>query len=138
MAVVEKSIGLCVSLMHISLAHNWLAAYLTVLTLQQHLIQGFHPSLSQLLQLPNITVEQADELAKKGITSVNAFVKMSDAERKATLKDLAPKEYEHAVKVAENWPTLEIIDARFQGRWRSEKCLLQCANECLTCFISRR
>ena len=117
MAVVEKSIALCVSLMHISLAHNWLAAYLTVLALQQHLIQAFHPSLSQLLQLPNITVEQADELAKKGITNVDAFVKMADKERKEILKDLGPKEYEHTVKIAENWPTLEIIDAKFQGEW---------------------
>lgn len=120
MAVVEKSIALCTSLMHTSLAHNWLSAYLTVLSVQQHLIQAFHPKLSSLLQVPNITVEQADTLAEKGVTSIPAFVKMSDKERKEILKDLAPKEYEHAIKIAENWPTLEIIDARFQGEHDSD------------------
>jgi translocation protein SEC63 len=115
MAVVEKSIALCTSLMHISLAHNWLAAYLTVLNVQQHIIQAFHPKLSPLLQLPNITLEQADMLAKKGITTIPAFVKMASTERKEVLRDLSTKEYEHTVKIAENWPTLEIIDARFQG-----------------------
>jgi preprotein translocase subunit Sec63 len=117
LAVIEKSITLCVSLMHISLAHNWLSAYLTVLTLQQHIIQGFHPALSPLLQLPNVTVEQAEELAKRGVSNIPAIVKMPEAERKEVLKDLPPKQYEQAVKVAENWPTLEIIDARFQGKF---------------------
>lgn len=116
MAIVEKSITLCTSLMHISLAHNWLSAYLTVLNVQQHIIQAFHPKLSPLLQLPGVTVEQSEALAKKGVTSIPAIVKMPSTERKEILKDLSPKEYEHAVKIAENWPTLEIIDARFQGQ----------------------
>lgn len=87
--------------------------------MQQHLIQAFHPKLSSLLQLPNISVEQADALAKKGVTSIPAIVKMPSTIRKEILKDLSPKEYEHAVKIAENWPTLEIIDARFQGKPKS-------------------
>lgn len=100
--------------MNISLSFNWLSTYLTAAALQQHLIQAVHPSLSPLLALPHISVSQADLLAKAGITSIPSFVKHDAEKRKQILQDLAPKELENTVKIAENWPTLEVVDAKFQ------------------------
>jgi len=100
--------------MNISLSFNWLSTYLTAATLQQHLVQAVHPSLSPLLALPNISVAQADSLAKAGITNIPSFVKHDAEKRKQILQDLAPKELQNTVKIAEDWPTLEVIDAKFQ------------------------
>lgn len=47
------------------------------------------------------------------------LVKCEDNEkkqRKETLRDVGDKQYQRAMKIAENWPTLEVVDAKFQGR----------------------
>lgn len=106
-------------MMNICLSHNWLGAYLTAISLQQHIVQAFHPSLSPLLQLPGVSVTDAEKLAKAGLTNPTTFVKCGDEaqqERKAILQDNGEKAYTHAVKIAENWPTLEVVDAKFKGQ----------------------
>ena len=100
--------------MNISLSYNWLSTYLTAVSLQQHLVQGFHPSLSPILQLPGITVDQSEELARAGVMDATAFFKRGEAEIRNILKDLPPKDCTRASKIAENLPMLEIIDAKFQ------------------------
>lgn len=114
--VVEKASTLCTSMMNIALAHSWLGAYLTTGTLLQHMVQGFHPALSPLLQLPNITVAQSEELASLGAVDFSSFVRLNDSKRKQALADMSDKDYRQTVRVAENFPTLEVVDAKFQGK----------------------
>lgn len=80
------------------------------------MVQGFHPALSPLLQLPNVTVAQTEALASFGAVDFASFARLSDSKRKQALADLSEKDYRQAVKVAENFPTLEVVDAKFQGR----------------------
>lgn len=113
--VVEKASTLCTSMMNIALAHSWLGAYLTTGTLLQHMVQGFHPALSPLLQLPNVSVTQSEQLASYGAVDFASFVQLSESKRREALKDMSDNDYRQAVKVAENFPVLEVIEAKFQG-----------------------
>ena len=89
------------------------------------MVQGFHPALSPLLQLPNITVAQSEELAKLGAVDFASFVKLDDIKRKQALADMSDKDYRQAVRVAENFPVLEVVDAKFQGLFHLERALYQ-------------
>lgn len=103
--------------MNIALSHNWLGTYLTTVAFQQHLIQAFHPALSPVLQLPEVTVEQANALAHEaGIVDIKTFVKSGSPKKREILRDLGDKKVERIERVAQNWPTLEVVDAKFQGK----------------------
>lgn len=113
--MVAHANNLLTGLLNIALAYNWLQAYLLITSLQQHVIQAFHPAFSPVLQLPHITPAIADHLAKKGVKDIPAFVALNEKEKKESLKDLSDKEYRQTVRVAENWPRLKLISAAFKG-----------------------
>jgi len=113
--------------MNIALSHNWLGAYLTTVAFQQHLVQAFHPALSPVLQLPGITIEQSVALAKEAnIVDIKTFVKAEGEQKKTILKDLGEKELDKAERIAASWPTLEVIDAKFQGTFLHSEAIFQC------------
>ena len=116
-------------MMNIALAHSWLGSYLVVSSLQQQMIQGFHPNLSPLLQLPNVTVAQSQELAKAGARDFTTFIALDEKQRKEILRDLSDKEYSLALRVAQNFPTLEVVSAKFQGECKDRG--VRCTSETL-------
>ena len=111
-SVVAISHKLARSLGNIILAHSWLEAYLATITLQQHLIQAFHPALPSTLQLPEVTLPIAQQAQPK---TIDALVGLSDKGRKEALLDMSDQQRSSAIEVAENWPKLELVDAHFKG-----------------------
>merc|ERR1712093_877078 len=88
-AVVERSSKLLVSLMNIA--------------------------LSPVLQLPDITVEQSNALATQArIVDVKSFVKGESQKKREILSDLGDKKLARIERIAQNWPSLELVDAKFQ------------------------
>ncbi len=121
----SKALPLASSLLSISLGHNWLAATERVFRLQQHLVQAvpLNASLpvSELLQLPHMDLALADKLLRgsngKCDLGIQGFASMTDAERKSVLgvgKNLSDPHYDEMVKVAMEWPRLELVNAYFK------------------------
>ena len=102
--------------MNIALSHSWLGAYLTASSLQQDLVQAVHPTLSPILQLPDISVMQAQALNAAGASAIPEFTKLDDKIRREALSDLSSAEYEHTLRMAQSFPILQVLDAKFVGK----------------------
>lgn len=109
-----------------SLGHNWLAQTMRIFQLQQHLVQAVplnaaSKPVAELLQLPHMDLSKAEKLLRgsngKCEHGIQGFASMTDAERKSVLgvgKNLSESQYGDMVKVAMDWPRLELVDAYFK------------------------
>lgn len=108
------------SLLNVSLAHSWLDTSRIIMHLHGLLAQGTLPFLPKLLQLPNVSFEQAKkaedspDLIRKS-DPIRAWAWLSDTQRKAALPELDAQALQQTVDVAKKWPRLEVIDAKFKG-----------------------
>lgn len=109
------ALPLCAGLASIALAHNWLSIYISIMHLQQFLLQAVHPSSSPLLQLPHLTAEVIAEAKKNGVESVTQFGKLGSTDVDKLLSGVPASEKKDVVEVAKHWPVVQFVDARFQG-----------------------
>ena len=121
----SRSLPLISSITSISLGHSWLEETMRVFTLQQHIVQAIPLQVSrpvaELLQLPHMNIQLADKIIRgsngKGEFGIQGFAAMTEGERKSVLgvgKNLSDSQYAEMVKVAEEWPRLELLDAYFK------------------------
>ncbi|BGP47243.1 secretory subunit [Rhodotorula kratochvilovae] len=108
------ALPLCSGLASIALAHNWLSTYISILHLQQFLLQAVHPSSSQLLQLPHITPELAARAQKLGVETVQQFGELKPAEVEKILAGLPDAGRKDAYEVARSWPVVDFVGAKFE------------------------
>lgn len=115
-AVIAKAHQLVTGMQSIVLSYNWLATYLVLCTLHQSLLQAVHPSLPPLLQLPHISVPEAEAVAAGGVRKVEDFVGLQESERKRLFPGLGEGgNEEEALQVARKWPKLDLVSATFKG-----------------------
>ncbi|GAA5985578.1 hypothetical protein JCM5350_007141 [Sporobolomyces pararoseus] len=107
------ALPLCSGLSSIALAHNWLSTFISILHLQQFLLQAVHPASSQLLQLPHLTSEQIEQ-AKLNVQSVKEFAKLPTKELDSCLNGFPEVEKKEILQVAKHWPVLDLVDCKFQ------------------------
>ncbi|CAD6946431.1 unnamed protein product [Tilletia controversa] len=112
----------------ISLAHNWLNETLEIMHTVQCLVQAvplIEPRpVQELMQLPHLTIARAQALvsgSKLGGLGIQGFWNMPDEQRRKILAvggaggaGVGGKEYEEMVKVAGEWPRVELVDAYFK------------------------
>lgn len=118
------ALGLCSGLGSIALAHNWLSTYISILHLQQFLLQAVHPTSSQLLQLPHVSPElvaRANERTRGGagggaLTTIKDFATLPVADVDALLDGYSDVDKKEVVQVAKHWPVVDFVDAKFQGK----------------------
>ncbi|GAA6014793.1 hypothetical protein JCM10207_002182 [Rhodosporidiobolus poonsookiae] len=108
------ALPLCAGLASIALAHNWLSVYISIVHLQQFILQAVHPSSSQLLQLPHLSPDLVVEAQKQGVETVKQFGELSVAEVDKLLSGMPNAEKQDVVEVAKHWPVVEFVDAKFQ------------------------
>lgn len=111
-------------MLQISLAHNWLDTTNLIMSTIQCFVQAVPPCederVAELLQLGGMTSSTArDLLAKGGATAgagIQGFYKLPDKQRRELIdiKHVGEKQYDHMVKVAGDWPRLELLDAYFK------------------------
>lgn len=111
---VVIAITLTTGLFSIALARSWLSIFISIIHLQQFILQAVHPSSSPLLQLPNITPEVVLNAKKIGVENIPQFVKLSDDDLGKLMLDFDGAEKKEAVEVAKNWPLMEFESAKFQ------------------------
>ncbi|GAA5953329.1 hypothetical protein JCM3765_005006 [Sporobolomyces pararoseus] len=105
------ALPLCSGLSSIALAHNWLSTFISILHLQQFLLQAVHPTSSQLLQLPHLT-RQVVERTK--IETVKEFAELPKQEQDELLNGYPEVEKKEILQVAKNWPVVNLLDAKFK------------------------
>ncbi|GAA5970637.1 hypothetical protein JCM11641_007380 [Rhodosporidiobolus odoratus] len=108
------ALPLCAGLASIALAHNWLSTYISIMHLQQFLLQAVHPSSSPLLQLPHFSPELAAEAKRRGIETVTQFGKLDAGESAGLLVNAPEGEKKDVLEVAKHWPVVQLVDAKFQ------------------------
>jgi len=110
-------------LTNIALAHNWLRVSLLCFNLQPRLVQAVPSTHLALGQLPNISLDEAQELEitknAGGRRWIEKFIK-ADVEGK-----------DEAKKVAKIWPRLEVVSAEFKVT--DEKVITPLSIVSLTC-----
>ncbi|GAA5823402.1 hypothetical protein JCM11251_000623 [Rhodosporidiobolus azoricus] len=107
------ALPLCSGLASIALAHNWLSTYISIMHLQQFLLQAVHPSSSPLLQLPHFTPELAGEAQKLGVETVTQFGKLGASEVEKLLAGAPEAGKKDVFEVAKHWPVVQFKDAKF-------------------------
>ncbi|GAA5910707.1 hypothetical protein JCM5296_006819 [Sporobolomyces johnsonii] len=108
------ALPLCSGLASIALAHNWLSTYISIVHLQQFLLQAVHPSSSPLLQLPHLTPEIIADAQKRGIENVAQFGKLGAGEVDELLDGYSDADKRDVYEVAKHWPVVQFVDAKFQ------------------------
>ncbi|GAA5860434.1 hypothetical protein JCM8547_000303 [Rhodosporidiobolus lusitaniae] len=108
------ALPLCGGLASIALAHNWLSTYISIMHLQQFLLQAVHPSSSPLLQLPHVTPEIVQLAQKQGVETVTQFGKLSSGQVDKLLDSVPQSEKKDVYEVAKHWPVVQFQDAKFQ------------------------
>ncbi|GAA5882212.1 hypothetical protein JCM16303_002283 [Sporobolomyces ruberrimus] len=108
------ALPLCSGLASIALAHNWLSTYISIMHLQQFLLQAVHPSSSQLLQLPHVSPELVAEAQKQGVSTVKEFGTLPVGDVQKLLNAYPEGEKKEIMEVAKHWPVVDFVDAKFQ------------------------
>lgn len=112
---ITLALPLCQGLTSIVLSHNWLSGLISVLHLQQFLLQAVHPSLSPLLQLPHISNSVVDAAGALGVENVTEFGKLGPGQVEKLLPGLSDSKRKDVFEVAKHWPVTSFVDAKFQG-----------------------
>lgn len=110
-------------MLQVALAHNWLDLTNKI----QHAVQCFvqavpmceEAAVAELLQLGGMRLTNAREIVAKsdlGREGIQGFYKLKDKERRdlVGVKEVGEKQYDHMVKVAGDWPRIELVDAYFK------------------------
>lgn len=121
-ATVSIALPLTTGLTSVALAYNWLSTTITILHLQQFLLQAVHPASSPLLQLPHVGPDVVDAATKLGVESVTDFGRLGAGEVEKIMQGTREDEMRAAYEVAKHWPVVEIVSAKFQGAF---VCLLR-------------
>lgn len=107
--VVNHAQVLVRGLGNIVLSNNWLTTYLNTLELQQAIVQGMHPTMSNILQLPHL---QPSTLSSH--TTIRDIAAADEVQLVKLLPDATPAQRQQVQEVAANWPTLELLSADFK------------------------
>lgn len=112
------------SMLQISLAHNWLDVTDTIITAIQCFVQavplGVDAPVAELLQIGGIQLSTARHIFSKAGPvdgqGIQGFYQMADSKRRdlVAAEEIGDKQYYHMVKVAAEWPRLELVDAFFK------------------------
>ncbi|KAK0535146.1 secretory subunit [Tilletia horrida] len=109
----------------ISLAHNWLNETLEIMRTTQALVQAVplveSPAVQELMQLPHLDIKSAKALvngSKLGNLGIQGLWNMPDEQRRKLLAvdngGLKAPQYDELIKVAGDWPRVELVDAYFK------------------------
>lgn len=136
----SKSAQLLNGLLSMSLAHNWLDETVLLMNLVQNVVQATpiaDRTTAELLQLPGMNAGRVQALRKAhklAAYGIQGFWNIPDAERKKTLevgnKGLGQSEYDQMVRVAGEWPRLEMVDAFFKGEQAMQRSLNARSSRC--------
>ncbi|KAL9938775.1 hypothetical protein V8E36_002494 [Tilletia maclaganii] len=120
----QKGTQLLNGILHISLAHNWLNETLEIMQTVQSLVQAVplveSRPVQELMQLPHLDIKTATALvngSKLGGLGIQGFWNMPDEQRRKILISqggLKGAQYDEIVKVAGEWPRIELVDAYFK------------------------
>ncbi|GAA5944433.1 protein-transporting protein SEC63, partial [Sporobolomyces koalae] len=113
-ATASIALPLCSGLASIALAHNWLSTYISIMHLQQFLLQAVHPSSSQLLQLPHVSPELVAQAQAQGVATVKEFGRLANEEVHKLMDGYSEGDKKEVVEVAKHWPVVDFVDAKFQ------------------------
>ncbi|KAL8278314.1 hypothetical protein RQP46_009206 [Phenoliferia psychrophenolica] len=113
-ATISLALPLTTGLSSVALAYNWLSTTITILHLQQFLLQAVHPASSPLLQLPYVGPDVVEAAAKAGVASVADFGKLGAGDVEKIMRGAKDDEKRAAYEVAKHWPVVEIVSAKFQ------------------------
>ncbi|GAA6063020.1 hypothetical protein JCM10212_001799 [Sporobolomyces blumeae] len=108
------ALPLCSGLVSIALSHNWLSTYISIVHLQQFLLQAVHPTSSQLLQLPHVTQQIVADAQARGVDTVKDFGRLPFEQVDEMMNGFAEGEKRDAIEVAQHWPVVDFVDAKFQ------------------------
>jgi translocation protein SEC63 len=126
--LAAKAEKLLNGMLSISLAHNWMDLTILLMDMIQSFVQAVPPSTeareaSELMQLPGITFDSANDLIKSddkwGPWGLQGLWKMSDGHRKIVLGvgkegKMDEATYAEMIKVLGEWPRIEMLDAFFK------------------------
>ncbi|KAK0547660.1 secretory subunit [Tilletia horrida] len=122
----QKGTQLMNGILSISLAHSWLNETLEVMQTIQSLVQAVplveSRQVQELMQLPHLNTQRANALvngSKLGKEGIQGFWNMPDEQRRKILavgsgSGLSGPQYDELVKVAGEWPRIELVDAYFK------------------------
>lgn len=114
---ITIALPICIGLGSIALAHNWLSTYISVLHLQQFILQAVHPTSSPLLQLPHLTTEIVQAAQKIGVQTIAQFGKLNAGEVERLMVGLPESEKKEVFEVAKHWPVTQFVSAQFKGKF---------------------
>ncbi|ORY53393.1 Sec63 Brl domain-domain-containing protein [Leucosporidium creatinivorum] len=114
LATVTIALPLCAGLTSIALSHNWLSSLISILHLQQFLLQAVHSSSSPLLQLPHVTDDIVKAARAIGVENITQFGKLEAGQVEKLLVGWPEKKKRDVFEVAKNWPVTSVIDAKFK------------------------
>lgn len=106
-----------------ALSHNWLSSLISIIHLQQFLLQAVHPTSSPLLQLPHITEDVVKAARAIGVENITQFGKLEAGQVEKVMVGWSEKQKRDVFEVAKNWPVTSVIDAKFKGESLSNQIL---------------
>lgn len=126
--LAAKAEKLLNGMLSISLAHNWMDLTILLMDMIQSFVQAVPPSIeareaSELMQLPGITFDSANDLIKSddkwGPWGLQGLWKMPDSHRKKVLGvgqdgKMDAGTYAEMLRVLGEWPRIELLDAYFK------------------------
>lgn len=116
LTIVTIALPLCTGLTSMALSHNWLSSLISIIHLQQFLLQAIHPGSSPLLQLPHINDEVVKAARAIGVENITQFGKLEAGQVEKLMVGWSEKQKRDVFEVAKNWPVTSVIDAKFKGQ----------------------
>lgn len=113
---IVLALPLVTGLSSIALAYNWLSTFISILHLQQFILQAVHPSSSPLLQLPHVNSEVVKAAQRFGVQTINQLGKLGAGDVEKLLTSFSEHDQRETFEVAKNWPVTQFVDAKFQGK----------------------
>lgn len=114
-------------MLQVALAHNWMELVNRLIDLIQCIVQAVPAgeesrAVAELLQLSAVTPKRArdivakDELGREGIQGLYKMER-TKARELLGVTEIGEKQCDHILKVAGDWPRLELVDAYFKGEF---------------------
>ncbi|KAI5480393.1 translocation protein SEC63 [Pseudohyphozyma bogoriensis] len=111
---VTIALTLTTGLSSIALASNWLSTFISILHLQQFLLQAVDPTSSPLLQLPHVEDDVVQAAQAAGVETVEQFGKLDQAQVEKLMGSRSGRETKEAHEVSKHWPVVKFASAKFQ------------------------
>lgn len=116
--IVAQSVKIIQGILQIALSRDWLHPILNCFTLSACLTQAMWDGQPPLLQLPYINLDIVKHFTsgKRSVKTIDQFIQMADADRRAVLRTLTDVQYEDVLRIAQTFPQVHVSNVSFKSK----------------------